>query len=54
MHRITFWSALALSAIGLVVCYMVNASGLTYNPAVPTDNSKEQGNYMQRPDSEKK
>lgn len=45
MHRITLWSALVISAIGLVVCYMVNAGGLTYNPAVPTDN-KEPGNQM--------
>lgn len=37
MHRITMWIALAISAIGMVICYQVNASGLTANPAVPTD-----------------
>jgi hypothetical protein len=41
MHRITLWIALALSAVGMVVCYQINASGLTYNPAVPTDNAQE-------------
>ncbi|WP_329550366.1 hypothetical protein OG548_05315 [Streptomyces sp. NBC_01356] len=54
MHRITLWSALVISAIGLVVCYMVNASGLTYNPAVPTDNDNEQGTHMPAPGTERK
>ncbi|MFJ2828335.1 hypothetical protein ACIPC1_12125 [Streptomyces sp. NPDC087263] len=46
MHRITLWSALIISAVGLVVCYMVNASGLTANPSVPTDDNKEPGTHM--------
>ncbi|MFD3927011.1 hypothetical protein [Streptomyces sp. NPDC058614] len=54
MHRITLWSALVISAIGLVVCYMVNAGGLTYNPAVPTDNDQEQGTHMPARGTERK
>ncbi|MEV7341818.1 hypothetical protein [Streptomyces sp. NPDC093544] len=54
MHRITLWSALIISAVGLVVCYMVNAGGLTANPAVPTDNNKEPGNHMPAGETENK
>jgi hypothetical protein len=38
MHRVTMWIALTVSAIGMVICYQINASGLTYNPATPDNN----------------
>ncbi|MFC9842730.1 hypothetical protein ACFWFF_38890 [Streptomyces sp. NPDC060223] len=53
MHRITLWSALVISAVGLVVCYMVNAGGLTANPAVPTDNNNAPGTHVPAETEEK-
>jgi len=37
MHRITMWITIAVSALGLVVCYLAYATDSSQNPAVPTE-----------------